>query len=96
MCLMNKLHNEPQATFSLLFYFCKFSFNLFTHFLLSDDYSLGQDSTVEEKGEENQRSLLLCHPGFASPPSLLGSLDCPKSLCLGIMLSLLVKYILLF
>ena len=77
--------------------FCKFSFNLFTHFLLSDDYSLGQDSTVEEKGEENQRSLLLCHPGFASPPpSLLGSLDRPKSLCLGILLSLLVKYILLF
>ena len=75
--------------------FCKFSFNLFTHVLLSDDYSLGQGSTVEEKGEENQRSFLLCHPGFASPPPL-GSLDRPKSPCLSIMLSLLVKYILLF
>ena len=77
--------------------FCKFSFNLFTHVLLSDDYSLGQGSTVEEKGEENQRSFLLCHPGFASPPPPpLGSLDRPKSPCLSIMLSLLVKYILLF
>ena len=83
MCLMNKLQNEPQVPFLYFSIFCKFSFNLFTHFLLSDDYSLGQDSTLEEKGEENQHSLLLCHPGFASPP-LLGSLDRPKSLCLGI------------
>ena len=48
--------------------FCKFSFNLFTHFLLSDDYSLGQDSTVEEKGEENQRSLFFCVTLVLPPP----------------------------
>ena len=33
--------------------------------VLNEDSSLGQGSTVGQKGEKNRHSFLLCHPGFA-------------------------------
>ena len=32
--------------------------------VLNDVNSLGQGSTVGQKGEKNRHSFLLCHPGF--------------------------------
>ena len=33
--------------------------------VLNDDNSLGQGSTLGQKGEKNRHSFSLCHPGFA-------------------------------